>query len=381
MSRLDEEKLALLRRWGDGLTVDDREEVRAAGRAILMLSDENDCSIIDAGQGWLVAEQTLGGGAFHMPPSTSACQKNPNDPCCVSCASSLPAGCISPAADPACTAPAALPALEDSLNLRCWDQKRRFGFDFLYPLSRYVEGLTQPEIPRRTGGFAPNPLFPKDGRTAKMVFLSGIVGVPWQDLATEASLTSAPLEYLNHAELTTQLRWSLMLGEEGDAFGARPKPPVDKLMVETTEDRSTLFGPAGHPLIGTAAVLSPATSTMRPNAINGHESNIVDKSDLQYACIFPLPQPKDCAGGAVACDCKQQDAAFNRPVCNGTTQTHAKAYPSVRELRVLKAVGDITQNSVTASICPKTLADSGPSSGYAPAMSALLRGLGPVLVR
>jgi hypothetical protein len=37
---LDEEKLALLRRWGEGLTVDDREEVRAAGRAILMLSDE-----------------------------------------------------------------------------------------------------------------------------------------------------------------------------------------------------------------------------------------------------------------------------------------------------------------------------------------------------
>jgi len=40
MSRLDEEKLALLRRWGEGLTVDEREEVRAAGRAILMLSDE-----------------------------------------------------------------------------------------------------------------------------------------------------------------------------------------------------------------------------------------------------------------------------------------------------------------------------------------------------
>lgn len=37
---MDEEKLALLRRWGEGLTDDDREEVRAAGRAILMLSDE-----------------------------------------------------------------------------------------------------------------------------------------------------------------------------------------------------------------------------------------------------------------------------------------------------------------------------------------------------
>jgi hypothetical protein len=38
--RLDEQKLAMLRRWGEGLMKDDREEVRAAGRAILMLSDE-----------------------------------------------------------------------------------------------------------------------------------------------------------------------------------------------------------------------------------------------------------------------------------------------------------------------------------------------------
>jgi hypothetical protein len=38
--RLDEHKLTTLRRWGEGLTHDDREEVRAAGRAILLLSDE-----------------------------------------------------------------------------------------------------------------------------------------------------------------------------------------------------------------------------------------------------------------------------------------------------------------------------------------------------
>lgn len=30
----------MLRRWGEGLTRDEREEVRAAGRAILLLSDE-----------------------------------------------------------------------------------------------------------------------------------------------------------------------------------------------------------------------------------------------------------------------------------------------------------------------------------------------------
>jgi hypothetical protein len=40
MERLDEQKLELLRRWGEGLTNDEREEVRAAGRAILILSDE-----------------------------------------------------------------------------------------------------------------------------------------------------------------------------------------------------------------------------------------------------------------------------------------------------------------------------------------------------
>jgi hypothetical protein len=37
---LDEEKLETLRRWGDGLTRDEREEVAAAGRAILMLVEE-----------------------------------------------------------------------------------------------------------------------------------------------------------------------------------------------------------------------------------------------------------------------------------------------------------------------------------------------------
>jgi hypothetical protein len=30
----------MLRRWGEGLTNDEREEVRAAGRAILLLADE-----------------------------------------------------------------------------------------------------------------------------------------------------------------------------------------------------------------------------------------------------------------------------------------------------------------------------------------------------
>jgi hypothetical protein len=40
LERLDEERIDVLRRWGDGLSTDSREEVRAAGRAILILIEE-----------------------------------------------------------------------------------------------------------------------------------------------------------------------------------------------------------------------------------------------------------------------------------------------------------------------------------------------------
>ena len=40
MERLDEERIELLRRWGEGLSSDGRDEVRAAGRAISILIEE-----------------------------------------------------------------------------------------------------------------------------------------------------------------------------------------------------------------------------------------------------------------------------------------------------------------------------------------------------
>ena len=45
--RLDSEQIELLRAWGAGLASDDREEVRAAGKAITMLVDEIDRLNID----------------------------------------------------------------------------------------------------------------------------------------------------------------------------------------------------------------------------------------------------------------------------------------------------------------------------------------------
>ncbi|MCZ7589695.1 MAG: hypothetical protein M5U27_12755 [Gaiella sp.] len=42
VERLDEERIEMLRSWGEGLSTSDRDELRAAGRAILMLIEEID---------------------------------------------------------------------------------------------------------------------------------------------------------------------------------------------------------------------------------------------------------------------------------------------------------------------------------------------------
>jgi len=371
--------------------------------AVIMLADEDDCSVRDTDIGWFSIDQSRG-----ITRASSACDANPNDACCYSCVADAPAGCAPKAEDPACAAgeAAALITVQEEVdrlhpNLRCFDQRRKYGFEYLYPVQRYVLGLTSPWLPEGFDErgeplkdemgevrFLQNPLFsePLDDqgniRSKEQVFFVGIVGVPWQDLATIASLDEAqPLEYLSHEELTAQARWPLVLGAPGSPTTA-PTPPGDKLMFETTADRTTLFGPATHPLLGAPGALAPSSAAGFPNMINGHESNIADKSELQYACVFPLPVAKDCAAGAAACDCKPQDAAFNRAVCNGTTQTHAKAYPGIRELRVLKDFGDRTGNAITTSICPKTLSNSdSPGYGYNPAFSALVESLKPVLMR
>jgi hypothetical protein len=47
VDRLDEERIEILRGWGLGLASDDREELRAAGKAITVLIDEIDRLQVD----------------------------------------------------------------------------------------------------------------------------------------------------------------------------------------------------------------------------------------------------------------------------------------------------------------------------------------------
>src|SRR5690606_296367 len=123
----------------------------------------------------------------------------------------------------------------------------------------------------------PNPLFTdltgsgSPVRGSELVVMMGIVGVPWQLIATEPSLSDPnALGYLTADQLAN--RWDWITGDYG-------KPPADALMVESPEPRSgnTLLGP-----------LSPPDSPPGSHA-NGHEWNAhtAPIGDLQYACVYP----------------------------------------------------------------------------------------------
>ena len=332
--------------------------------AIVMLTDENDCSVAVGGQGQMV------GAASHLPRATAACETvGPNDKCCRSCGSSEttpPDGCVPLAQDPVCSVNDMHDDLSDERNVRCFDQKRRFGVDFLYPVERYIDGLTKPLVPDRNGNSVPNPLFANPDPAAPprpqgWVFLAGIVGLPWQDVARTDFLTEPGLEYMSAGELGDNGRWSVLLGDPSAGELAS-----DPLMLESIEMRDVA---AVNPVIQ-APIAQPGTGVLNP--INGHDYVSSQRRDLQYACIYPLEQPIECAAGE-HCDCSGVD---EKPLCRnpttgeyGLTQYFAKAYPGVRELSVLQGIDN---QAIVASICPKVLDPNDPSYGYAPAVQAII---------
>jgi hypothetical protein len=341
--------------------------------AIVALSDENDCSIIDGGYGWLISR------ASPMFRSTSACEVNPNDPCCQSCGEqNAKPGCPAIAQDSACSAGQFLDAAtdEDDLNLRCFEQKRRFGFDLLHPISRYTDALTRQFQFNRAGEPVKNPLFVGNQRHPSQVLYLGIVGVPWQDLADDASVEGPGLTYLTAGELAAKERWAMMVG---DPDASPPVPPTDPFMIESSQDRSTLSIGSAHPLLPGVSLVGSGSLDPQANVINGHES-VNGSRELQYACTFPLAEPKQCDQAALeadeSCQCFDNDVPSNRALCQppgggvaGITQHYDGAYPGIRHLRLLASLGD---TAVAASACPKETGDTLlPEYGYRPAMSAL----------
>jgi hypothetical protein len=361
---------------------------------VVAMTDENDCSVIDFGQNFYVLEPPSGTPAksvlFH---GTSTCLTNPNDPCCFNCEQKAPDGCPDPAGDPEC-AKAQWLKTEDPENLRCFAQKQKYGVDFLWPISRYVSGLTLDQVPDREfetsggalGKMVKNPLFSDISpgcvinrdcapeRDPTFVLFAGIVGVPWQDIARNPGDLGEG--YLTAKEMADHDIWAKILG---DPTTSPPVAPTDYHMFESVQPR---------------AGLSPVGSTASADPINGHEWDTSKasppNSDLQYACVYPLKTSRNCGNNPDDCDCGPPSTGsiedLKNPLCQdvatnaySTDQGRAKAYPSLRELQVLQGLGE---NAIVASICPANITDvDSPIFGYRPAIDAIVNRLSTSLRR
>jgi hypothetical protein len=355
--------------------------------AIIQLSDENDCSMIEGGDFYLAAQTTSGRDRFTLARPRKECATDPNDPCCKPC--SAPVGACPE--DETCRSQgeiARLSETEDLTNLRCFNPKSRFGIDFLHPISRYKDALTLPKIADRSGNLVPNPLLPAldpdntepDARGPGLVFYAGIVGVPWQNIARQREDGTPDLRdgvgadgnpiggFKSAAELREPVAgyastWDIILGTLGDPND----PPADPHMQESTEPRS-----GKNPITGTE--IAPPGSDDDTNVINGHEWNVPMRpgagGDLQYACVFPLL--KAVTGTS---DCKRSDT--KNPLCEDAPdgsdtqrQVKAKAYPGLRELALIKELGP---QGIVGSVCPGQVDNSeSPDFGYRPAIGAII---------
>jgi hypothetical protein len=105
---------------------------------------------------------------------------------------------------------------------------------------------------------------------------------------------------------------------------------------------------------------------------------------LQYACTFPLPteDQKEFQANNGNFDCSN---GYDSPLCDGPKskmgrkQIRAKAFPTVREFTVVRALGD---QGIAASLCPQETAD--PNSalyGYNPAVKTIVDRLANAISR
>jgi hypothetical protein len=371
--------------------------------SVIVLSDENDSeidvrSLGQQGWNWMST-------SFNPPRGTSACNTNPDDPACVSCASRTgDAG----QSDPNC-AMGPYSAFNDwgmDLNLRHVHMKAKYGVDPQFPILRYVTGLSSPIVPDRLGEYpvgasayvgtndCTNPLYaaslpdgsatdaatlcnlPPGTRSPSLVFYTHIGGVPYE------LLHFAPGDV--NASTLTDSDWVKILGNDPLHFDYTG---IDPHMIESYAPRSGVAAPgsanSADPVNGHDWVTDTGT---------GHVLNV----DREYACIFPLadssgnPTTRDCtqAQNQSFCDCPRTSGSLTAeqlpPICDPTTQstqTGAKAYPTIREIEVAHLMG---AQGIVASICPQHVAEESPGDplyGFRPGISMLISRLAPAIGR
>lgn len=304
--------------------------------AVVMLTDEEDASVDPesySGTGWRFLQSSP------LPRATSVCAEDPNAKECTSCA-------FAPD-DPSCSANGGLftPG-EDPLDVRFHRMKPRFGVDPRFPVSRYVEAFTE-----KTLGKCQNPLFARelpegkgDDELCKLA-----QGPRTPDLVYFAVIGGVPSGLVGGAEVD----WTKILGKDparSDLTG------IDPHMIDSTAPR---------------AGLPPPSAGDDADPVHGREWT-TNGADLQLACAFDLGAERKC-DGTQYCDC---DGKKDIPLCKPgalDVQIRGKAYPTLRELAVVKELG---QHGIPASLCPIQLEDpSRDDYGYRPAMRSILERL------
>jgi hypothetical protein len=351
--------------------------------AVVVLTDEDEEATDPSwlgGLGWMYTNKrfpgSVGGAA---PRGTSACDTNPTSSDCTSCA--FPGHAL----DPDCQKPGDIdsttgrPQLgyytqrENSLNTRQVHMPQRYGVDPQFPIGRYVVGLSSANVPSRDDEHAPRdstaPRDPKrdyigDARCTNPLFAQDLPTDPGTDLChlpagpRSASLVVfAVITGVPDAMLHTTLddaQWTRIVGRDPSSYDYSG---VDPHMFQSMTPRPGLPPPS-------------ASDTADPE--NGREFD-TQGLDLQLACTFTLPQPKDCTDRRFqgACDCN--DSGPLPPLCdpaNRHVQIRGKAYPAIRELSVARALGE---RGIVASICAThtTPSPSDPEYGYRPAIREL----------
>src|SRR5262249_19675548 len=125
------------------------------------------------------------------------------------------------------------------------------------------------------------------------------------------------LHFRTAKQLETSGTWDIILGKSNPGGNQAPIPPSDPLMVESRDPRGGMdFETPPAPLVGTEG-------GYLANKVNSHEWANPRADDLQYACIFPLADPKPCgnlSATAGGCDCKSDTppndvASAKNPLC------------------------------------------------------------------
>ncbi|MFI5301421.1 MAG: hypothetical protein ACHREM_25320, partial [Polyangiales bacterium] len=317
--------------------------------AVIVMTDENDGSLKPAGANWVFAGLP-GGTTDHdssMPRGWKSCTSLPDDYEDEDYHNIEAKGCkwcYNDPSDSNCSVSwkAAGSTDWDQRNLRMFEETHRFGVNGLYSRSRYVQGFTATTVVGSDGKTGPNGIY-VGGRTADLVVLATIVGVP--EKLVNDSTTGLPKDL-------AESDWNLIVSPDHSV-----RSPY---MIESITPRAGI----PHFVASTNPDYVPVNPTDPPlpgdfkDPVNGGDRDIPDTHDLQFACIgvratsAPDSKYSDCSSSS--------DTDKTNPICGtgGATQPRYKAYPGLRELRILHEIGQSGAgvSTVAASICAHSFA-------------------------